>query len=239
MRINQTKRIFMNEADSSSGNGAPIAPPAPAAPTAAPTAPEQPAPLTADAVATIVAQAVDTKLKAFENGLFANARKAGLLKKDETPSAPAAAPAPTGLTAVEVEQMLERERVVTRVATEHKLTEAQVKRMKGLLAAEKPEDVSGWVSSFVADMGFARPSEPATPAPVPVVPSAAPISDRGAPTPNGATGWRFEAANPIGMSKESRAAMDAELGAEKARKMRLEAARVQAETLRVVRNPQR
>ena len=238
MFINHTKRFLMNEEDGSPGGGS-VAPVQPA-PTAAPTAPESP-PLTADSVATIVATAVDAKLKAFENGLFANARKAGLLKKDEPVSAPgsAAAPASTGLTAAEVESMLERERVITRVATEHKLTEAQVKRMKGLLSAEKPEDVTGWVSSFVTDMGFVRPSEPASHAPVPVVPSAAPISDRGSPTPNGATGWRFEAANPIGMSKESRAAMDAELGAEKARKTRLEAARAQAETLRVVRNPQR
>jgi hypothetical protein len=43
--------------------------------------------------------------------------------------------------------------------------------------------------------------------------------------------------NPIGMSPQARAQMDAELGVEKARKMRLEAARGQAEQMRVTTKP--
>src|SRR5688572_26534452 len=101
MLINQTKRIYMNEADGSSGNGAPTAPPAPAAPVAEPTAPT----LDVDALMTRIVSAVDERFAAKSNELFANARKAGLLKKEETPPAPAAAPSSNGLTAVEVEQM--------------------------------------------------------------------------------------------------------------------------------------
>lgn len=181
---------------------------------------------------------VDAKLKAFQNEFFANARKAGLLKKDEAPApASAAAPASTGLTITEVESLLERERVITRVATEHKLTDAQVKRMKGLLAAEKPEDVSGWASSFVTDMGFVRTNAETPTTTVPIAPNAAPISDRGSPAPAGAVGWKYELSNPIGMSAAARAQMDAELGVDKARKMRLEAARNQASTVRVSVGP--
>lgn len=246
MRINQSKRIFMNEADSSPGNGAPVATPTPAAPTAAPTAPETPASLTAESVATIVATAVDAKLKAFENGLFANARKAGLLKKDEpatpAPTPSASTPAPTGLSMADVEAMLERERVITRVATEHKLSDAQVKRMKGLLTAERPEDVSGWVSSFMADMGLARannePSNPITQIPQPQ-PNGQPISDKGSPAPGGVVNWEREyAENPLGMSAAARAAMDAKHGAEKARKMRVDAAQAQLSRIKVITRPQ-
>jgi hypothetical protein len=62
----------MNEADGSPGGGAVVADPA--APSAAPTAPESPALLTADAVANIVSATIEGRLKAFENGLFADAR---------------------------------------------------------------------------------------------------------------------------------------------------------------------
>lgn len=227
----------MNEADGSPGNGAPAAPPAPAAPTAEPKAPETPA--TPD-----VSAIVDAKLKAFQNEFFANARKAGLLKKDEAPApAPsAAAPAPTGLSMADVEAMLERERVITRVATEHKLSDAQVKRMKGLLAAEKPDDVSAWVSSFVTDMGLVRPTEPTTTsAPAQPAPSGPPLSDKGSPAPGGVVNWEREfAENPGFMSAAARAAMDAKYGVDKARRMRIDAVNApggQAERLRVVTKP--
>lgn len=235
MRINQLTRFLMNEEDGSPGGGS--VPPAPAEPTATPAAVPAPEPTIPVSQLKSVIGEVFGELR---NGIFADLRKAGALKKDEpaTPAKqPAAAPASTGLTAAEVEAMLERERVVTRVATEHKLTDAQVKRMKGLLAAERPEDVSGWVSSFVTDMGFVRAENPATPS-TPALPSAAPISDRGAAAPAGAVGWRYELNNPIGMSSASRAQMDAELGAEKGRRMRLDAARKQAESMRVVFGPQ-
>ena len=110
----------------------------------------------------------------------------------------------------DVEALLERERVITRVATEHKLTDAQVKRMKGLLSAEKPEDVSGWVSSFVTDMGLVRTNEPSTTVAAPVVVQSTdtPISDKGSPAPGGVVNWERELAErPLSMSPAARAAM--------------------------------
>jgi hypothetical protein len=247
MRINHTNRILMNEADGSPGGGA--APATPAAPVAAPTAPETPA-LTAEAVATIVATAVDTKLKAFENGLFANARKAGLLGKEkptETPSvsSAAAAPASSGLSADEVEALIEQTRVLTKVQLENKLSDATVQRMKKALKADKPDDVSSWTASYLADLGLVRTSQesstPTTSAPaVAVTPNTAPISDRGSPAPTGAVGWRHELqmAGALGMSKAGREQMDAELGAEVARKQRLALANTQLARMQVHVKPQ-
>jgi hypothetical protein len=242
-----TKRIYMNEADGSPGNAAPATPtpPAPAAPNAAPTAPEQPA-LTVEAIANIVATTVDTKIKAFENGFFANARKAGLLGKDKsapdssaTPNA-TAAPSTTALTEAELDARLEQERVITKAQVENKLSDAAVKRMKSALRTEKPEDVGAWTSAYLADLGLVRTnnesSTTVTPS-APVLPNTAPISDRGSPAPAGAVGWRYELSNPIGMSAAARAQMDAELGADKARRMRIEAAQTQAEKMRVTFGP--
>lgn len=196
--------------------------------------------MTAEAVATIVATAVDAKLKAFENGLFANARKAGLLKKEEpAPATPTAAS--TALSMDDVKAMIARENAIARIATEHKLKPEAEKRLRDAVEFAKPDDALGYCTSFVTDLGLVRttpdPSTTVTAPNVPVVPNAAPISDRGSPAPNGAVGWKFEMTNPIGMSTAARAQMDAELGPEKARKMRLEAAKAQAEGMRVTINP--
>lgn len=244
MRIYQTKRFLMNEADGSPGNGAPAAtPPAPAAPAAAPTAPETPPAVSLDQVKGLIGE----QLSGFKNGFFAELRKAGLLGKDKPanePATPAAAPtsAPQAgaLTEAELDARLEQERVITRAQVENKLSDAAVKRMKSALRAEKPDDVGDWVTSYLADLGLARTTStetPPTPPAVPAVPNTAPISDRGSPAPAGAVGWRYELTNPIGMSAAARAQMDAELGVEKARKMRLEAARNQAANLKVKFGP--
>jgi hypothetical protein len=227
----------MNEADGSPGNGAPPADaPAPAAPTAAPTASEPPAPSIVDQVASLI----DTKLKAFENGFFANARKAGVLGKDKPApdtSVASVAQASTGLTEADLEARLEQERVITRLQVENKLSDAAVKRMKSALKADRPDDIAAWTGSYLADLGLARTNDnPATP-PIHVAPSTAPISDRGSPAPNGQVGWRYELSNPIGMSAAARAQMDAELGEDKARRMRLDAARKQNGSMRVVFGP--
>jgi hypothetical protein len=190
----KAKRIFMNEEGASPGGG--TTPPAPATPTAAPTAPESPAPSIVDQVANLI----DSKLRAFENGFFASARKAGVLGKEKsapeptvnpTPQSPhAAAPASTGLSAADVESMLEQERVLTRAATEHKLTDAQVKRMKSALKAEKPDDIGTWTSTFLADMGLVKAAPQPVPATAPQTPAPAPapaarpnVSDRGGAAP--------------------------------------------------------
>lgn len=236
MRINHTKRIFMNEEGGSPGGGSP---PAPAAPPAVPTAPETPAALTPDQVKGLVGE----QLKAFQNEFFANARKAGLLGKEKpadppTPpqSSPAAAPASTGLSMTDVQALLDRNTVLTRVQIENKLSDAQVKRMRSALETERPDDPGSWATTYLADMGLVRTTETATqviPVPQPQ-PNGHPISDKGSPAPGGVVNWERELAeNPIGMSAAARAAMDAKHGAEKARKMRLEAAQSQAQRIRV------
>jgi hypothetical protein len=231
----------MNEADASPGNGAPAAPPTPAEPPASPAAPAPAPAVSIDQVKNLIGE----QLTGFKNGFFAELRRAGVLGKEkpngDPPAAPAAAPTSPpagGLTEADLEARLEQERVITRAQVENKLSDAAIKRMKSALRSEKPEDVSGWVTSYLADMGLARTSEtPPAPTAPPAVPNAAPISDRGSPAPAGAVGWRYEMNNPIGMSAAARAQMDAELGVEKARKMRLEAARNQAATMRVVFGP--
>lgn len=242
MRINQANRILMNEADGSSGNGAPAAAPAAPAPAAEPTA----QPLDVDAIVARITGVLEKKIEATveskHNAAFAKLRKDGQLKKDEpTTPAPSPSPAAAGLSMADVEAMLERERVITRVATEHKLSDAQVKRMKNLLSAEKPEDVSTWVSSFVTDMGFVRPTTDTSTtitAPVQPQPSGPPLSDKGSPAPGGVVNWEREfAENPGFMSSAAKAAMDAKYGVEKARRMRIDAVNApggQAERLRVV-----
>jgi len=64
----------------------------------------------------------------------------------------------------DVESMLERERVITRAATQHTLNDAQLKRMKNALASDKPDDASAWTASYLADMGLAKAPTPAAPA---------------------------------------------------------------------------
>lgn len=240
MRINHPKRIFMNEADASPGGG--TATPAPAAPPASTPAQEATPAVSIDQVKNLMSET----LTGFKNALFADMRKAGALGKEKpngdsttTPTAtpPAAAPATSGLTEADLEARLEQERVITRVQVENKLSEAAIKRMKSALKAEKPDDIAAWTSSYLADLGLVRTTDPSTPSAVTaptVAPNGAPASDKGSPAPSGAVGWRHEfAQNPIGMSKAAREQMDAELGAEKARKQRLDASRGQAERMRV------
>jgi hypothetical protein len=236
----KSKRIFMSEVDASPGNGAPAASPQPAGPNAAPTAPAPEPTITPDQVKSWISEA----LGGFKNEFFANARRAGLLKKEEpsprpTPAKqPDAAPAPTGLTAADVQRMLERDRVLTRAEIEHKLTPAQAKRMRALLEAERPDDVSGWVSAFMTDMGLVRTQDqqpPVTPQQPAVQPNTAPVSDKGSPAPGTASSWQRELAErPLSMSAAARAAMDAELGERVARQKRIDAARaLHGNTLRV------
>lgn len=232
MRINQAKRIYMNEEGASPGGGAtPPAPAQPPAPNGAPTA-EPVVP---------VSQVKDVITQTFgelKNAFFADLRRSGALGKEKpaetTPNpAPqptaAAAPAPTGLSLTDVEAMLEQERVITRSQLQHGLTDAQVKRMKGALKADRPDDISTWASTYLADMGLAKQTPPTpsptqvTPPPVPQ-PSGAPISDKGSPAPGSGSNWNREfAENPLNMSAASIASMELELGKEVARKKRVEA----------------
>lgn len=185
--LTRLSRILMNEADASPGNGAPVAPAAPTEPPASPAAA-----LDVDSLMTRLSGVIDEKLNAQRNGIFADLRKAGALKQEKiteitpaqpTPSAPVVAQA--GLSMADVEAMLQRDRVITRAATEHKLTDAQVKRMNSALKADSPDDISKWTETYLADMGLVKAP---TPAPV-AAPAQAPaqakpnISDRGAAAP--------------------------------------------------------
>jgi hypothetical protein len=226
----------MNEVDGSSGNGAPAPPPAPAESAAAPPTPA-PAAVTLDQVKSLMAET----LNGFKNAMFADMRKAGALGKDKPAEPPAPAPAPSaaapaspGLTMDEVKAIVARDRALTLAAAEHKLTPQQVARMTSALDAEKPEDPGTWAKTYLADMGLARTAEQSTPAtPVPQ-PTAVPTSDKGSPAPGGVVNWEREfAENPAGMSQAARALMDAKHGADKARKMRVEAAQSQLARIKV------
>jgi len=225
----------MNEADASPGNGAPATPPAPAEQPAVPAAPVS---VTLDQVKGLMTE----MLGGFKNAMFADMRKAGALKKDDppkdpTPTAPAAAaPAPTGLTADEVQQVIDRRDAVTRAEVEHKLKPETVKRMRALMEAEKPADATTWVSSFVTDMGLVRQAEQPSTTTTPIPQSnGAPISDKGSPAPGGVANWEREfAEKPWDMSPAARALMDAKHGADKARKMRVDASQSHMARIKVV-----
>lgn len=183
------------------------------------------------------------------NGLFADLRKAGALGKEKTPPEPpsspsAAAPASPGLSMADVEAFVSRDRVLTRVEIENKLTEAQSGYMRAALKDADPLELPAKAASYLTAMGLAKGAEP-----IPLTPAAAvvavpasgpPISDKGSPAPGSATNWEREfAENPIGMSPAARAAMDAKHGVEKGRRMRIEAAQRQGENIRVTVTQQR
>lgn len=230
----------MNEADGSPGGGA--VPAVPAEPPAAPAAPA-PAAVTVDQVKSLMTE----MLTGFKNATFAELRKAGALGKEKSSPDPTAAPSPqspaaavpasTGLSLAEVEAMLEQQRVVTRAAVEHKLTDAQVKRLNNALKTDKPEDIAAWTNTYLTDMALVKqpdqPSTPVTPASAPQ-PGGAPISDKGSPAPGSGSNWHREFAdNPLGMSAAAITAMNAELGVEVARKKRIEAVNARGSQIRV------
>lgn len=235
--LQRLSKFLMNETDGSPGGGSP--PPTPADPAAPKPESVAPQPLTLDQVNAAVAKQLET----FQNGFFANARKAGLLPKEKTPeptpTPPKDAP-PAGLSMADVEALLERNTVITARATKHGLTDAQVARLKAGTASAPLESFAAEVDSFLADMGLAKSATtqqaaPAQPQPQPS--NHQPISDKGAPVPGGVLDWEREfQENPIGMSVAARRAMDAKYGEAKARAMRLEAARHKAEALRVTRS---
>ena len=147
MKLN---RILRNQEGSSPGGGA--APPAPADP--APNGSPPPS-FTLDDIKAAVAQTVATtvaeKFAEQSNGLFANLRKAGVLKQDK-PSEPTQTPAPstpaTGISMADVESMLERERVITARATKHDLNDAQIRRMKAALSGVAADQFATEADAF-------------------------------------------------------------------------------------------
>lgn len=233
------KPILRNEEGASPGGGAAPAPPPPAAQQGAQTA--APA-IPVDVIKGVVTEALTAALPELRNGIFADLRRDGAFKKDKPTEQPAAASATSapaaGLSVADVESMLERERVIASRAAKHDLNDNVVRRMKSALQGVDASRFAAEADSFLSDLGLVKaPPQPAAPAGAQPQPSnPQPLSDKGAPVPGGVLDWEREfQENPIGMSVAARRAMDAKHGADKGRAMRLEAARLRAEGIRVVR----
>ncbi len=235
MKLN---RIFRNQEDASPGGGAvPVAP-------AEPQAQVDP-PVTMSALKELLGSFKTEIVTEAKNGINADLRRAGVFKKEKddpppsTPAAAAAVPASSGLSAAEVQAMLKRDRAVTARSYKHDLNPAQVRWLETALQGVEPDRLDEVADSFVNDLGLVKaptppPSQPQAPIVQPGSPQ--PISDKGSPAPGGVLDWEREyAENPIGMSPAARQRMDAKYGAEKARSMRLDAGRVQAERIKVTR----
>lgn len=183
----------MNEADSSPGNGAPVEAAAPAAPTATPTAPA----LDLDALVSRLTGVIDEKILASQNATHAALRKAGVFKQDKpsdvaapaptqpTPSAPVAAQA--GLSAADVQSIIERDRILTSRAAKFGLSESQASRFRAAHQHTPIESLATEADSYLTDMGLAKAPPVPVPTPPPAQAPAAPakpnISDRGAAVP--------------------------------------------------------
>jgi hypothetical protein len=237
------KRILMTEEGSSPGGGA--APPASAEPQA-----QAEPPITMAALKELLGTLKAEIVSDAKNGVNADLRRAGVFKKaaehepaatTQQPPPTGSAPASSGLSAADVEAMLDRERVITARKYEYGLSDAQVRRMKSALTGVTGDLVSSEADAFLNDLGIAKatPITATQQAAAPVVPTGAaqpPISDKGSPAPGGVLDWEREyAENPIGMSSAARQRMDAKYGADKARRMRVEAAQRQAETIKVTK----
>jgi hypothetical protein len=222
------------------GTGSGALPPAPA-PAGDPTPAPVPAPAPAPAEV-----AFTPEQQAVINKLVGQARQEG--RNAAKPPAPA--PAPIVPSAPEPKLTLEdiaRELAETKMrarfdkqALRRGFSDDTTDDLFDLYKAHKPTDDETWFTEREKRLVLKQAATPPgtqNPAPLPVVPNTAPLSDRGSPAPNGAVGWRYELNNPIGMSTAARAQMDAELGVDKARKMRLEAARGQASTMKVAFGP--
>lgn len=222
------------------GGGSGAAPPAPAPAGDPPAPPPAPAPAPASGEITFTPEQ-----QALVNKLVGKAREEGRSAAKATTPAPAQAPtppsAPEKVTIESLAAQLAETQLRARFdkrAAKRGLDDDAAEDLFELYKAQKPTDDENWFAEREKRLGLKKqsstspPSQPSTPIqPVVVTPSAAPISDRGSPAPAQPVGWRLELAqNPLKMSQGARAAMDAELGVEKARRQRIEAAQRVAET---------
>jgi hypothetical protein len=156
-------------------------------------APQPSITLTADQLDSIVEKASAKASDGARNAVFAELRKSGVLGKEKDPAPPPAGDPkspPPALTADAVERMLERERVFTRVATQHGLDDAQLTRMQKALRSDNPDDVGAWTTSYLADMKLVKAPDPNNPGgsakdpskPAGTTISAPPVSDKGPPS---------------------------------------------------------
>jgi hypothetical protein len=191
MRINQAKRIYMNEADSSPGNGAPVAPAASAEPSAASTAPV----FDPDALVSRLMGAFEEKLAAHQNATNAALRKAGVFKQEKaaesapvqaqsTSSAPSAQ---AGLSAADLDARFELERVIASREAKHGLSEAQARRLRSALSGVSRDALASEADSYLSDLGLVKaatqPTVPTQAQAIPAQPAKPNISDRGTAAP--------------------------------------------------------
>lgn len=227
--------------------GSPAPTPSPGGDPPAPAPNPAPTPSPADVVFTPEQQAVINKLVGQARQEGRNAAQAA------KPPAPAPAPAP----APQPEPKMTLESLAQRLAETELRARFDKRALKRgydddaaddlfeLYKVQKPTDDEQWFAEREKRLGLkpvttATPpaTQPPTTLVAPTVPNTAPISDRGAPTPNGVNGWQYElSTNPMNMSPGNKAAMNLELGEEVARKRRLAAAQAQAQRMTVVINP--
>jgi hypothetical protein len=149
-------RLMAPEGDQPSGGGG-ATPPSPPSPPATPAAPATgPAP-TLD-IAALAAQLAPALAGPVRDSIFAELRKSGVLKKDSPPAPdPAVAAAPTGnasLSAADVESMLGRRETFAYLLSQFEIPATALGRARQSFLAEKPDDVSSWVTGYATDMGW-------------------------------------------------------------------------------------
>lgn len=146
-------RILRNQADGSPGGGTP--PPASAAPAGQP-APQASgaAPALDTAQVEALAAALLPKLK---DGVFAEARRAGLLgKKPASGEGTAEAPRPTSTTV----NFRPLDRAIA--TSGRQLNEAAYNRIEKAFAEEQPENATSWLADYFGGLGAPAPAAPAT-----------------------------------------------------------------------------
>lgn len=167
------KRIFMTEADGSTGASAPVAPAA--EPTVEPQAP---------AASGLTRDDVKSMLSEFRNGLFADFRKAGGFEKSSKPVKGDEPAATSAMSATEERTFLRGvDRAISQLGFEP--TAQQYARLERDVLADKPSDVAAYVKDyFPALKGSPIPAAPAAtqaPAVKPAPANEQPASDRGSP----------------------------------------------------------
>jgi len=176
----------MAEADQggASGNGA--APTAPA-PTEANVPQAQGAPVVTKEVADYIQSEIAKGMKAERDAIFAEARRTFTEKrnkpKDEPSGSQPAAQAPDPHEERRV--LRDFDRTISRLKLDDKISPSQWSRAEKALLAERPDDVSSWVSDYFAGFGAAAqptaPVQPAAPVAPPKPVAEQPLSSRGAP----------------------------------------------------------
>lgn len=101
-------------------------------------------------------------LKQERDAMFADLRRAGVLGgKDKKPGAKEAS-APPAPEAPDIASVIARERAFTRAIARVDISDKALARMETAFQAASPEDVGGWVSEYLSDLGLSRADTVAT-----------------------------------------------------------------------------